>query len=71
MKDAVIEMKELSLMNLKESYDKKNSELMLIQSMKNSKDIEILDGSFSLGEIKWGALKLNPKKLLDKIKSKV
>lgn len=71
MKDAVIEMKDLSIMNLKESYDKKSSELMLIQRMKNSKDIEILDGSFSLGEIKWGALKFNPKKLLDKIKSKV
>lgn len=71
MKDAVIEMKEISLMNLKESYDKKSSELMLIKSMKNSEDIEILDGSFSLGEFKWGALKLNPKKLLDKIKSKV
>ncbi|MBB1467908.1 hypothetical protein H5232_05445 [Pseudoalteromonas sp. SG41-5] len=71
MKDAIIEMKELSIMNLKESYDKKSSELMLIQSMRNSDDIEILDGSLSLGEIKWGALKLHPKKLLDKIKGKV
>lgn len=71
MKDAVIEMKELSIMNLKESYDKKSSELMLVKSMKNSKDIEMLEGSFSLGEIKWGPFKLNPKKLIDKIKSKV
>jgi hypothetical protein len=71
MKDAVIEMKDISIMNLKESYEKKNSELMLIKSMKGSKDIEIFDGSFSLGEIKWGSLKLNPRKLLDKIKRKV
>ncbi|MDP1663616.1 MAG: hypothetical protein Q8L79_00695 [Methylobacter sp.] len=71
MKDAVIEMKELSIASLKENLHEKEEKILLIQSMKNAKDIEIFGGAISLGEIKLGPLKLDPKKLLDAFKGDV
>jgi len=69
MKEAVIEMKELSIASLKENLHEKEKKILLIQSMKNAKDIEMFGGAISLGEIKLGPLKFDPKKLLDAFKA--
>ncbi len=71
MKDSVLEMKEVTISGLKDSIEKHKKELLLISSMKDSKDIEMLRGVLSIGDIKWGAVKFSPKKLLEKLKKKV
>lgn len=68
MKETMIQMKDISISNLQENIKSKNEELMLLKSMKSKTDIEMLDGAVSIGEIKWGILKINPRKLLERIR---
>jgi len=68
MKETMIQMKDISISSLQEDIKSKNEELMLLKSMKSKTDIEMLDGAVSIGEIKWGVLKINLKKLFDRIR---
>jgi hypothetical protein len=71
MKDSIIEMKEATISGLKESVENKDRELLLISSMKNPEDIQLLGGTLSIGEIKWGPFKFNPKSAVERLKKNV
>ncbi|EHR7287178.1 TPA: hypothetical protein ACN32H_004621 [Vibrio parahaemolyticus] len=67
MKESVIELKNATISNLNAELSSKNHELLLLKSLKNG-EVEILEGAVSVGEFKWGALKVNVGKLLRLLK---
>lgn len=72
VKDALIEQKDGAINLLKSECDKKDKEIMLLSSLEKTShsDVELLGGTLSISEYKWGPFKINPKKALDLLKNK-
>lgn len=61
MKSASLQMKDTTIQSLQ-------NQLLLLESMQGSEEVELLGGVVKIGEIEWGPIKISPKKLLDKTK---
>ena len=65
MKDSIIQLKEVTISSLALENQKKDSELLLLKSLKDQDELKVLNGAISVGEFKWGAVKINFKKMAD------
>ncbi|MGI2022633.1 hypothetical protein [Shewanella sp. MF08487] len=65
MKESIIQLKDATLSSLAFENQKKDNELLLLKSIKNQDEFKVLNGVISVGEFKWGAVKINFKKIAD------
>jgi hypothetical protein len=65
MKESMIQLKDATISSLQFDNQKKDSELLLLKSIKNDDELKVLNGAISVGEFKWGAVKVNFKKIAD------
>lgn len=65
MKESIIQLKDATLYSLAVENQKKDNELLLLKSIKNQDELKVLNGAISVGEFKWGAVKINFKKIAD------
>jgi len=65
MKDSIIQLKDTTISNLLNENQNKNSELLLLRSVKQDDELKALNGAISIGELKWGAIKIDFKKIAD------
>ena len=71
MKESMIQLKDATISSLAFENQKKDSELLLLKSIKNQDELKVLNGAISVGELKWGAVKINFKKIADIFTKKV
>ncbi|WP_205409102.1 hypothetical protein, partial [Vibrio gazogenes] len=66
LKDSIIELKNETINSLQNKVEKQSERLMLLDCL--DEKISLFDGAIKIGNIEWGAISINPKLLLDKIK---
>ncbi|WP_421269486.1 hypothetical protein [Aeromonas veronii] len=65
MKESMLQLKDATISSLVFENQKKDSELLLLKSIKNQDELKIFNGAITVGEFKWGAVKINFKKIAD------
>ncbi|EGR0744244.1 hypothetical protein ACPF4H_003656 [Vibrio cholerae] len=71
MKNAIIELKDATIDQLKFDLKLANKNLVLLESLIDKPDVEIADSGLSLTSWQWGIFKIEPQKLLKKLTKKV
>jgi hypothetical protein len=71
MKESMIQLKDATISSLAFENQKKDNELLLLKSIKNQDELKVLNGAISVGELKWGAVRINFKKIADIFTKKV
>lgn len=73
MKNSSLQLKEATIQGLQNTIqtqqntiDVQKNQLLLIESMQGDEQLELFGGAIKLGDIEWGPVKINLKKLLDK-----
>jgi len=66
LKDSIIELKNETINSMQVRRDEMSQKLVLLESIKEE-SIELFGGALSIGTIKWGPFKFNPKTTLNKL----